>query len=163
VTPDILLLGKAFGGGLPLACFIADNKIMSVLQHNPVLGHITTFGGNAICCAAAFASLQEIAESRCYETAPAKARLFTELLQHPAIRKINHCGLLMAVYLDDFDHLKKVIDRCLENGLVTDWFLFANNCMRIAPPLIITEDEIRLSCTLINEALDYVYAERYAK
>ncbi len=157
VVPDILLLGKAFGGGLPLAAFISDKKIMQVLQHHPVLGHITTFGGNAVCCAAALASLQEIVEQKLYVSAAAKAQLFVELLQHPAITKINHCGLMMAVYLDNFDNLKKVIDECLDNGLVTDWFLFANNCMRIAPPLIITEEEIRVSCQLILNALDKVY------
>jgi acetylornithine/N-succinyldiaminopimelate aminotransferase len=156
-VPDILLLGKAFGGGLPLACFISNKETMSVLQHHPVLGHITTFGGNAICCAAALASLQEIAELKLYETAGAKARLFEELLKHPAIRKINHCGLMMAVYLDNFENLKKVTDNCLENGLVTDWFLFASNCMRIAPPLIITEEEIRVSCRIILNALNNVY------
>ena len=157
VTPDILLAGKAFGGGLPLAAFISSREIMQVLQHNPVLGHITTFGGNAVCCAAGLASLQGIEEQKLYKHAEKKAQLFIQLLNHPAIQTINHCGLLLAVYLDNFDNLRKVIDVCLENGLVTDWFLFANNCMRIAPPLIITEDEIRVSCEIINKALEKVY------
>lgn len=157
VTPDILLVGKAFGGGLPLAAFISSSDIMQVLQNNPVLGHITTFGGNAVCCAAGLASLQEIVEQKLYEQAEQKAQLFIQLLQHHSIQKINHCGLIMAVYLDNFDNLRKVINECLENGLVTDWFLFANNCMRIAPPLIITEEEIRVSCTIINKALTTVY------
>ena len=157
VTPDILLVGKAFGGGLPLAAFISSSEIMQVLQKNPVLGHITTFGGNAVCCAAGLASLQEITEQKLYEQAEQKAQLFIQLLQHHSIQKINHCGLIMAVYLDNFDNLRKVINECLENGLVTDWFLFANNCMRIAPPLIITEDEIRVSCAIINSALTTVY------
>ena len=157
VVPDILLVGKAFGGGLPLAAFISKREIMQVFQHNPVLGHITTFGGNAICCAAGLASLIEIKEHKLYDDAEQKAQLFIQLLNHAAIKKINHCGLLMAVYLDNFDNLKKVIQECLKNGLVTDWFLFANNCMRIAPPLIITEEEIKLSCTIINNALKKVY------
>lgn len=157
VVPDILLVGKAFGGGLPLAAFIADAEIMQVLQNNPVLGHITTFGGNAVCCAAGLASLQIISEQKLYEQAAQKAQLFIQLLNHPAIQKIHHCGLMMAVYLDNFDNLRRVIAECLENGLITDWFLFANNCMRIAPPLIITEEEIQVSCGIINKALDKVY------
>ncbi len=157
VIPDILLLGKAFGGGLPLACFISRKETMSVLQHHPVLGHITTFGGNAICCAAALASLQEIEEHKLYDTIEKKAQLFIQSLKHPAIQTINSCGLMMAVYLDNSENLKKVIDNCLENGLVTDWFLFASNCMRIAPPLIITEEEIRVSCQIILNALNNVY------
>jgi acetylornithine/succinyldiaminopimelate/putrescine aminotransferase len=158
VVPDILLVGKAFGGGLPLAAFISSAEIMHVLQHNPVLGHITTFGGNAICCAAGLASLKEINEQKLYENVEQKANLFLQLLQHHSVQKINNCGLLMAVYLDNFDNLRKVINACLENGLVTDWFLFADNCMRIAPPLIISEDEIEQSCTIILNALDKVYA-----
>ncbi len=157
VIPDILLVGKAFGGGLPLAAFISSSKIMQVLQQNPVLGHITTFGGNAICCAAGLASLQEIVAQKLYEQVDKKAHLFLELLQHQAIKKINYCGLLMALYLDSFENLQKVIQECLANGLVTDWFLFANNCMRIAPPLIISDEEIKLSCAIINNALNKVY------
>ena len=157
VTPDILILGKAFGGGLPLACFISSKEIMSVIQSNPALGHITTFGGNAVCCAAALASLQTIAEQKLYEGVENKARLFIENLSHPDIQKITHCGLMMAVHLDNYVNLRKVVDHCLINGLVTDWFLFADNCLRIAPPLIITEDEIRVSCEIINKALKSVY------
>ncbi len=157
VIPDILLVGKAFGGGLPLAAFISSNSIMQVLQHNPVLGHITTFGGNALCCAAGLASLQEIIAQKLYFEVEQKAQLFIELLQHPAIQKINNCGLLMAVYLDSFEQLWKVIQECLHQGLITDWFLFANNCMRIAPPLIISEEEIRASCAIILSALNKIY------
>lgn len=157
VEPDILLVGKAFGGGLPLAAFIADIKIMEVLQHNPVLGHITTFGGNAVCCAAGLASLQEIIAQQLSDRVQEKAALFIEQLTHPAIQRIQHCGLMMAVYLDNFDNLKKVIQECLHNGLITDWFLFANNCMRIAPPLIISEEEIAIAATIIKNALDKIY------
>jgi acetylornithine/succinyldiaminopimelate/putrescine aminotransferase len=157
VVPDILLLGKALGGGMPLACFISDKKIMEVLQNNPVLGHITTFGGNAVCCAAALASLQEIAEQKLYKDVENKATLFVQHLKHAAIKKINYCGLMLAVELDNFTQLRKVIDVCLENGVIVDWFLFADNCIRIAPPLIITEEEIRLSCEIINKALTKVY------
>ncbi len=157
VMPDILLLAKGFGGGLPLGCFIASKEIMQVLTNNPVLGHITTFGGNAICCAASLACLQEIEGQKLYQHVEEKAALFLQFLQHKSIKKITNCGLMMAVHLDNFDNLRKVIDVCLENGLVTDWFLFADNCMRISPPLIITEDEIRVSCDIINKALEKVY------
>jgi acetylornithine/succinyldiaminopimelate/putrescine aminotransferase len=159
ITPDILLVGKAFGGGLPLAAFVSDIQVMQVLQQHPVLGHITTFGGNAVCCAAGLASLQEIESKKLYLEVDRKSRLFLTLLQHPAIKKINHCGLIMALYLDNFDNLRKVIAECLENGLITDWFLFANNCMRIAPPLIISDDEIQQACQIILRALDKVYQQ----
>jgi acetylornithine/succinyldiaminopimelate/putrescine aminotransferase len=140
-----------------LAAFVSSNKIMQVLQHNPVLGHITTFGGNAICCAAGLASLQEIIAQKLAEQVEEKSQLFLKLLQHHAINKINYCGLMMAVYLDSFDNLQKVIQECLANGLVTDWFLFANNCMRIAPPLIISQEEIKQACVIILKSLDKVY------
>jgi acetylornithine/N-succinyldiaminopimelate aminotransferase len=103
--------------------------------------------------------LQIISEQRLYEQVAQKAQLFIQLLNHAAIQKIHHCGLMMALYLDNFDNLRKVINECLENGLVTDWFLFANNCMRIAPPLIITEEEIQIACNIIIKALDKVYTK----
>ena len=157
IIPDILLLAKGLGGGMPIGCFIANKNIMHSLTHEPVLGHITTFGGNAVCCAAALACVQTIEQEKLYRLANEKANLFLELLQHNAIKKITHSGLMMAVHLDNFDNLQKVIQHCLNNGLITDWFLFANNCMRIAPPLIITEAEIRASCGIILDALNNVY------
>lgn len=156
IVPDILLVGKAFGGGLPLAAFVANQKVMRVIQQNPVLGHITTFGGNAVCCAAGLAALQELTDFNIYQKAEEKAQQFIQQLQHPAIQKIHHCGLLMAVYLESFEILWKVIQECLQQGLVIDWFLFANNCMRIAPPLIISEDEIHTATSIIKNALDKV-------
>jgi acetylornithine/succinyldiaminopimelate/putrescine aminotransferase len=155
--PDVLLLGKSFGGGLPLAAFIAGREVMQTLQSNPVLGHITTFGGNALCCAAALASLKVIAQQKLYANVEQKAAMFAEMLKHPAIRKITHCGLMMAVHLDQFSNVRKVIDKCLDNGVLTDWFLFADHCMRIAPPLIIEEDAIAESCGIINKSLKSVY------
>jgi len=154
IIPDIILLAKGLGGGMPIGCFISDKKIMQTLTHNPVLGHITTFGGNAVCCAAALACIQTIHQEELYKTVQQKEILFLELLQHQKIKKINSFGLLIAVYLDAFDEVHKVIQYCLKNGLITDWFLFANNCLRIAPPLIITEAQIRESCKILLEALD---------
>jgi acetylornithine/N-succinyldiaminopimelate aminotransferase len=157
VVPDVLLLAKGLGGGMPIGCFIADKEIMQNLTHQPVLGHITTFGGNAVCCAAALACLQTIEQENLYKDIDEKADLFISLLQHKAIKKITHFGLMMAVHLDNFENLQKVIQHCLSNGLITDWFLFANNCMRIAPPLIITEEEIKQSCGIILDAINEVY------
>ncbi len=154
ILPDIILLAKGLGGGMPIGCFISDKKILQSLTHNPVLGHITTFGGNAVCCAAALANIQTIHQQELYIDVPKKAALFLQLLKHPKIKKINNFGLLMAVYLDSFEQIHQVIQYCLKNGLITDWFLFANNCLRIAPPLIITEDEIQASCSILLAALD---------
>ncbi|HNL84589.1 MAG TPA: aspartate aminotransferase family protein [Chitinophagales bacterium] len=157
VIPDILLLAKGLGGGMPVGCFISDKKIMNTLTYQPVLGHITTFGGNAVCCAAALASLKAIQEDRLYASVEAKEKLFVELLKHTAIKKVTHCGLMLAVHLDNFENLRKVIQLCIENGVITDWFLFCDNALRIAPPLIITEQEIRQACVIILEALDKIY------
>jgi acetylornithine/N-succinyldiaminopimelate aminotransferase len=155
-VPDILLLAKAMGGGMPIGAFIASNDIMSSLKSNPVLGHITTFGGHPVTCAAAKASLQVLLETKIYESVFHKEKLFLKLLQHPAIKQIRSKGLLIALEFESFDINKKVIDCCIESGLITDWFLFSPHCMRIAPPLIITEEEIKLSCDIILNSINKV-------
>lgn len=157
IVPDILLLAKGLGGGMPIGAFIADKNLMSVLSNQPVLGHITTFGGNAVCCAAALATLTTLKNSDYIAQVKAKEAFFHQHLLHPAIQKITSVGLLMAVHLDQFENLKKVIDLCISKGLLTDWFLFAPQCLRIAPPLIITETEIREACSIIISSLDEVY------
>ena len=157
VIPDIMLLAKSLGGGMPVGCFISDKKIMQSLTHDPVLGHITTFGGNAVCCAAALVAIKIVAEDKLYENAEEKAQLFREKLVHRAIRKINYKGLLMAVYLDNYENVRKVIDVCLQNGLIADWFLFAPYAIRIAPPLIIEKKAILESCDILMKALKTVY------
>jgi acetylornithine/N-succinyldiaminopimelate aminotransferase len=155
IVPDILLLGKALGGGMPLGAFIADNRLMSVLTDKPVLGHITTFGGHPVCCAAGMAGMQVLLlEAHCIEKAKAKEQLFKNLLKHPKIKTIHSAGLWMAIEFGSFEINKKIIDACLANGVFTDWFLFAPNCMRIAPPLIITEKEIADACKIILECMD---------
>lgn len=154
VTPDILLLGKALGGGLPLGAFIADQPKMAALTGDPVLGHITTFGGHPLSCAAGLASLQLLLEEDWISQVPRKERLFRHLLVHPAIREVRSCGLLIAVEFDSFEFNKRIIDACIEKGLLTDWFLFAPQCLRIAPPLPITEDQIRQACDIILSALN---------
>ena len=149
VVPDILLCAKGMGGGMPIGAFISSAEIMSVFRNNPILGHITTFGGHPVSCAASLATLQVIRDEKLYATAEAKGQLFRQLLVHPAIREIRGKGLLLAVEFDSFDVLKPIIDRAISRGVITDWFLFCDNSMRIAPPLIITEDQIREACAVI--------------
>jgi acetylornithine/N-succinyldiaminopimelate aminotransferase len=156
VVPDILLLGKALGGGMPMGAFIADRDIMWSLTNKPVLGHMTTFGGHPVICAAGMAGFKVLLEENLVEGVQAKGQLFHKYLQHPAIKAIRSLGLMMAVEFESFEVNKKVIDRCIEKGLLTDWFLFAPECLRIAPPLIIREDEIKKACEIILEALDEV-------
>ncbi|MBO9592141.1 MAG: aspartate aminotransferase family protein [Niabella sp.] len=154
IVPDILLLGKALGGGMPLGAFISHRKIMMCLTENPVLGHITTFGGHPVSCAAGHAALQVLLKEQLASTVHAKEQLFLSLLNHPQIKQIRSFGLWMAVTFDSFETNKKVIDRLLEAGVFTDWFLFAASSFRICPPLTITEEEIKKACTLICAVLE---------
>jgi len=149
VVPDILLLGKALGGGMPMGAFIADKATMWALTGDPVLGHITTFGGHPVCCAAGLASLQVLLSADWIQQVAVKEALFRRLLVHPAIREVRSCGLLIAVEFESFEINKRIIDACIEKGLLTDWYLFAPECMRIAPPLLITEEEIEKACGII--------------
>lgn len=158
VVPDIVLLGKALGGGMPLGAFVADQKTMQVLTENPVLGHITTFGGHPVCCAAGLAAYKVLLKEGIVNQVPGKTALFKELLQHPLIKAIRANGLLMAIEFENFDINKKVIDGCLQRGLLTDWFLFAPECLRIAPPLTISEKEIKKAAKTILAVLDEVKA-----
>ena len=153
IVPDILLLGKALGGGLPMGAFIADQSKMYTLTGDPVLGHITTFGGHPLCCAAGLASLQVLLEEGWIGQVARKEQLFRRLLVHPAIRAIRSCGLLIAVEFDSFEQNKRVIDTCIERGLLTDWYLFAPQCLRIAPPLPIRDEEIEKACSIILSAI----------
>jgi acetylornithine/succinyldiaminopimelate/putrescine aminotransferase len=154
IYPDILVSAKGMGGGMPVGAFMASQKVMSVLKTNPILGHITTFGGHPVSCAAALAALQITLSERLAEQAIAKGALFKTLLVHPEIREVRGRGLMLAAEMESFEKLKKAIDACIEEGLVTDWFLFCDNAMRIAPPLIITETQIRESCAIILKVLD---------
>lgn len=154
VAPDILLLGKALGGGMPLGAFIANRDVMWSLTSQPVLGHITTFGGHPVSCAAGLAGMQALIEEDMMAGVAAKEKLFLELLQHPRIKAVRSRGLMLAVELEDFPANKKVIDHCIANGVITDWFLFAPQCIRLVPPMIITEEEIRAACKIILAGLD---------
>lgn len=154
IVPDVLLLAKAMGGGMPIGAFVSSKAIMQVLSENPILGHITTFGGHPVCCAAALANLQTLLDASYIAEVKAKEALFHQLLQHPKIREVRSAGLLMAMDLGSFDAVMKVIQYCLAQGLISDWFLFNTESVRIAPPLIITEAEIKQACGVILEALD---------
>jgi acetylornithine/succinyldiaminopimelate/putrescine aminotransferase len=157
VVPDVLLLAKGLGGGMPIGAFIASNIIMHTLTHEPVLGHITTFGGHPLSSAAALATLQTLLETDLIAQVLKKELLFKKLLVHPQIKAVRSAGLWMAVELESFDILQSVIQACLKKGLITDWFLFNNRSLRIAPPLIITEEEINWACAIILQALNEIY------
>jgi acetylornithine/N-succinyldiaminopimelate aminotransferase len=154
VVPDILLLAKALGGGMPLGAFISSQEIMSALISNPELGHITTFGGHPVCCAAGLASLNVIIEEHLVESCNAKSKLFKNILKHPLISEVRGEGLLLAVQLIDPDYVKYVIVHAPEYGLILDYFLFCNDAFRIAPPLIINEDDISEACSRLISLLD---------
>jgi acetylornithine/succinyldiaminopimelate/putrescine aminotransferase len=154
VVPDILLLGKALGGGMPIGAFISDIQIMNTLTNNPVLGHITTFGGHPVSCAAGMAAMQVLVNSNWMEEVKSKEKLFLDLLQHTKIKAVRSAGLLLAIQFENSDVCKGVIDRCIKKGVVSDWFLFAPDCMRIAPPLITTAEEIRHVCAVIIGAIN---------
>jgi acetylornithine/N-succinyldiaminopimelate aminotransferase len=150
-VPDILLLGKAIGGGMPLGAFIADIKHMNTLKSNPVLGHITTFGGHPVSCAAGIAAMKVLLRETWIQQVREKEGIFLQLLKHPKIKSARSAGLWLSLEFDSFENCKSIIDRCIKNGLITDWFLFAPNCMRIAPPLITTEEEIAsISSTILS-------------
>jgi acetylornithine/succinyldiaminopimelate/putrescine aminotransferase len=150
------LLGKALGGGMPLGAFVSDKKIMDSFTNNPVLGHINTFGGHPVSCAAGLAAFKALIEENIIAEVNKKQELFTSLLKHNLINKVSVRGLMIAVAFDSFETNKKIIDQLIEMGVFTDWFLFASNCLRIAPPLNISEDEIETSCRIILQVLDSV-------
>lgn len=156
VAPDILLLGKALGGGMPLGAFIADRRLMSTLTYDPVLGHITTFGGHPVSCAAGKAAFEVLINSNMMASVKEKERILKSQLQHQAIISISAHGLWMSLQFKDAATNQKVVHQCVKNGLITDWFLFAPDRLRIAPPLIITEQEIRQVCGVILQSIDEV-------
>lgn len=153
VVPDVLLLAKAFGGGMPLGAFISSKEIMQSLTDNPVLGHITTFGGHPVSCAAGLAAWEVVQTENLVAGVEEKGKLFAQLLNHPRIKAKRRIGLLMALEFENFEQNKRIIDTCIANGVLTDWFLFAPHCMRIAPPLTITAEEIKQACEAIIHSI----------
>lgn len=154
IVPDILTIAKAFGGGLPIGAFIADKKIMQTLTHDPMLGHITTFGGNPVCCASAFATLQVIEDEKLLNTVDEKGKLFEKLLRHPHIIEIRRIGLMFAVDFDSAERVNRIVEHAKKDGVICYWFLSHPNSFRIAPPLTITDIQIEESCQVILKAID---------
>ncbi len=154
IVPDILTIGKAFGGGLPLGAFVADQKLMKTLTHDPMLGHITTFGGNPVSCAAALATLKVIHEEKVLSQVEAKGQLFEKLLKHPSIKALRRIGLLFALDFESEEKVQKIVKHALESGAICFWFLSSPNSFRIAPPLTISEEEIEKACQIIIGAID---------
>ncbi|KRT15596.1 aminotransferase class III [Pedobacter ginsenosidimutans] len=156
IVPDVLLLAKGIGGGMPIGAFISSLEIMSVLSHSPILGHMTTFGGHPVCCAAGLATLRTLVDNHIVDEVEEKGQLFKQLLQHPAIKEIRGKGLMLAVEFENFGINKKIIDACILDGVLSDWFLHCSNSMRIAPPLIITKEEIEEACAIILKNINLV-------
>ncbi len=154
VVPDIITLAKGLGGGLPIGAFIASFELMKLLSHNPMLGHITTFGGNPISCASALATINIIAEEGLLMQIEPKGQLIEEQLQHTQVKAIRRKGLMLAVELASEEKVNKLIEYCIANGVIVYWFLSTRNSFRISPPLTITEEEIKEACNIILQGLD---------
>jgi acetylornithine/succinyldiaminopimelate/putrescine aminotransferase len=153
IVPDILVCAKAMGGGMPIGAFISARKIMSVLTHNPVLGHITTFGGHPVSCAASLATIRIILRQKLHEKVAEKEQLFREMLIHPRIKEMRSLGLMMALQFENFAEVKSIIDKAISYGVITDWFLYCDSALRIAPPLTINKSQIRDVCGILLKAM----------
>ncbi|HEY1046561.1 MAG TPA: aminotransferase class III-fold pyridoxal phosphate-dependent enzyme [Bacteroidia bacterium] len=153
VIPDVLVLAKGFGGGLPLGAFVSSKEILSVMTHQPVLGHITTFGGHPVSCAASLAALNLLLETKIHLDVPRKSELFKSKLKHPAIKSISGSGFMLAIEFEDAVLCRKIIDACVLEGLLVDWFLFSESKMRIAPPLIMEDEVIARVCGIILDKI----------
>jgi acetylornithine/succinyldiaminopimelate/putrescine aminotransferase len=156
VVPDILTMAKAMGGGMPIGAFVANHKIMHVLTEYPKLGHITTFGGHPVNCAAATANIEVLQNEKIIESVEAKGQFLESLLAHNTIREIRRIGLMMAVEFEHAQIVEKIVKNCLERGVITFWFLSAANSFRLAPPLIITEEQIKEAAEEIIEAIEAI-------
>jgi acetylornithine/succinyldiaminopimelate/putrescine aminotransferase len=141
------------GGGMPIGAFISSRKIMSVLTHNPVLGHITTFGGHPVSSAASLATIRVILKQKLHEKVAEKEQLFHEMLIHPRIKEMRSLGLMMALQFESFAEVKSIIDKAISYGVITDWFLYCDSALRIAPPLTINKNQIRDVCGILLKAM----------
>jgi len=154
IVPDILTIAKSMAGGMAMGAFISDREIMACLKEDPILGHITTFGGHPVCCAAAVGNIKALEEGRLVETAEEKGVLLEYLLKHPSIVEVRRIGMMFAVEFESADLVYKIVDKCLEKGVITFYFLSCPESFRLAPPLTITEEEIRIAAKAINEAIE---------
>jgi acetylornithine/succinyldiaminopimelate/putrescine aminotransferase len=154
VEPDIIVMGKGMGGGLPVGAFSASRELMEVFEDRPKLGHITTFGGNPVVAAACLATLRELRDSKLIAEIPKKEALFRSELKHKQIKEIRGKGLMLAPLLENPELVDQVIFKCMEHGLLLFWLLWEKKALRISPPLTITEKEIRKGCAVIRKVLD---------
>jgi acetylornithine/succinyldiaminopimelate/putrescine aminotransferase len=154
IVPDILTVAKAFGGGLPIGAFVASREMMNNFTFEPMLGHITTFGGNPVCCASALATLEVLEEENLIAQVERKGKMFEDLLKHKSIKEIRRIGLMFAVDFDSAERVSRIVESAKQNGVICYWFLSHPYSFRIAPPLTITDDEIRESCEIILKAID---------
>ncbi len=164
VVPDILCIGKAMGGGMPIGAMVCSRELMLAFTKSPMLGHITTFGGHPVSCAAALGTLKALIEESIVESVLEKEKIFKNLLVHPIIKEVRSSGLMMSVEVVKRKYLKHVISKGMELGIIVDYFLFNNRSFRLAPPLIINEEEIKLACNKLLEACDYAqgkYSSKY--
>lgn len=159
VVPDILVMGKGMGGGLPIGAFTASYEHMSLLKNNPIQGHITTFGGNPVIAAAALATLEELVESNLIPLSLEKEKYFRELLVHPLIKEVRGKGLMLAPIVESGEIANQAVLKCKERGLILFWLLFEERAIRITPPLTISKEEIKEGCTILLDVLDEIMAE----
>jgi acetylornithine/succinyldiaminopimelate/putrescine aminotransferase len=159
VTPDILTIAKGMGGGLPIGAFVSHYDIMQKLTHDPMLGHITTFGGNPVCCAASNAVLNILSTGTLLQDVEQKGRLFEELLDNSGIKEIRRKGLMMAMDFDKPDYVQRIVKGCIDQGVITYFFLSNRHSVRLAPPLTIEDEEIRKACAIINKVINEVIME----
>jgi acetylornithine/succinyldiaminopimelate/putrescine aminotransferase len=154
IVPDVIVFAKGMGGGMPIGAFVSSKEHMHKLTHTPVLGHITTFGGHPVSCAAAAATIDIITGEKLWEEAARKEELIRTHLKHDSIKEIRGKGLMLAVVFDNYEQNKKIIDAALAQGVITDWFLFCDHAMRIAPPLNIEETDLVDACRKIVAAIE---------
>jgi len=154
VVPDVIVFAKGMGGGMPIGAFLSSLQNMNAFTHSPVLGHLTTFGGHPVCCAASLATIELITEEELWKNTAEKESIVREVLRHETILEIRGKGLLLAVVFDTFERNKRIIDAAISKGVITDWFLFCDNAMRIAPPLTISNDDLRDACKKLLEAIE---------
>jgi acetylornithine/succinyldiaminopimelate/putrescine aminotransferase len=154
MVPDILTTAKAFGGGLPIGAFISSEEKMKTLSHDPLLGHITTFGGNPVCCASALATLEVIENENLLDQVEHKGKMIENLIQHPKIKEMRRIGMLFAVDFESAETVNRIVNYAKEHGVICYWFLSHPYSFRIAPPLTITEDEMIKACAVILQAID---------
>ncbi|MEN8787511.1 MAG: aspartate aminotransferase family protein [Flavobacteriales bacterium] len=154
IVPDVLVIAKALGGGMPIGAFVSSKEIMDCLTHNPMLGHITTFGGHPLNCAAAVANIDVILEENLVKEVHEKGEIMKELLSHSLVKEIRQIGLMFAIDLETEEITQKVVERCMERGIITFWFLSCPASFRLAPPLTISFEEIEEVCGVICEVFD---------